>query len=221
MFNPRFTPMSSFFIIAHRGGKGPCTENTLEAFQYGLEHGANAVEMDVRFDRSSKHFYLEHDFIHSPKKRKNTIDKIIPFLPAETSFFIELKTLTLFGKFSRHFLDVIRKYDLLSRAVVISFNPFVLYQLRKLKPDIQIGFLCASETWGWLFRKWVCKLLRPQFLLLNRKMLNKKMVRFGNEMKLKIISFTSNNEEAWLKAKALALNGVITDYPQEVRDLVG
>jgi glycerophosphoryl diester phosphodiesterase len=35
-------------IIAHRGASGSAPENTMPAFELAIEHGANAIELDVR-----------------------------------------------------------------------------------------------------------------------------------------------------------------------------
>ena len=38
-------------VIAHRGGAGLAPENTLKAFDRGLQHGADGLELDVRLSR--------------------------------------------------------------------------------------------------------------------------------------------------------------------------
>ncbi|NNJ71126.1 MAG: glycerophosphodiester phosphodiesterase [Kiritimatiellales bacterium] len=45
---------SSTEIIAHRGASADAPENTLEAFQLGLDQGAEAIECDVRLSRDGK-----------------------------------------------------------------------------------------------------------------------------------------------------------------------
>ena len=97
--------MNRFLIVAHRGGFSDFKENTLQALKHGLENGANAVEMDVRFDALRSRFYLEHDFFHPAKNKENVIDKVIPFLPKESTLFIEVKTLAwIRKKYALHFL---------------------------------------------------------------------------------------------------------------------
>ncbi len=133
--------MSSLFIVAHRGGKGPYEENTLQALQYGLEQCGNAVEMDVRFDHLRKRFYLEHDFLHAPRKNHNVIDKVIPFLPTTATLFVELKTLYwLRRKYTLRFLKIIEQFALDKRAIIMSFNPFVLVQLKSRAPTSRSDF---------------------------------------------------------------------------------
>lgn len=50
MRNPLIEP-GRRLIIAHRGASAEAPENTLEAFQLGLDQGADALEMDVRLTR--------------------------------------------------------------------------------------------------------------------------------------------------------------------------
>ena len=46
--------------VAHRGAAGLAPENTLAAFQAGLEHGADALELDVHLSRDG-HLVVIHD----------------------------------------------------------------------------------------------------------------------------------------------------------------
>lgn len=218
--------MYPFFIVAHRGGKSPYKENTLEALQHGLKHCGNAVEMDVRFDHLRKRFYLEHDFLHSPMDNMNVIDKIIPYLPGHATLFIELKTLySLRKKYALHFLKVVEQMELAHRAIIMSFNPFVLIHLKGLASHLQIGFLLSNRFWGWMFRAWVYKVLKPQYLMLNKHIFHKKifldkMLTFARIHKLKVLIFTANELEYWQKVKEYQLDGVITDYPREACSVI-
>ena len=51
-------------MVAHRGGAGLAPENTLAAFRAGLEHGADALELDVHLSRDG-----ELVVIHDPISR--------------------------------------------------------------------------------------------------------------------------------------------------------
>lgn len=212
--------MGKIKIVAHRGGKTPFHENSLEAFRYSIEHGADAVEMDMRYDHYKQRFYLEHDFIHLPKDRENTISKIIPFLPEHTNLVIELKTLSWLRKrYALEFLEVVKEYKLTHRAIMISYNPFVLLQLRRFKKDLQIGFICPSHFRAWLFRKWIY-LMKPQILFMHRRIWNDQMINFARSKKCQIYGYTANKEEEWLKAKELELDGLVTDYPEEAKKVL-
>ncbi len=210
--------MNPFTIVAHRGGKGPYKENTLQAFQHAIDYGADAVEMDMRFDHYKQRFYLEHDFLHWPSDRKNTIEKVIPYLVGKTFFVIELKTLSwVRKKYALKFLEAVKKYDLMPRSLMISYNPFILLQLRKFSSGIQLGFICPSFFRWNLFKKWILGVVRPQYVLLHQRMLKKSVIHFARQRGLKILSYTMNNDEEWLMARKLEVDGIITDFPQEAR----
>lgn len=49
-------------LLAHRGGRGPWRENTLEAFLGALEQGADGVELDVRRTRDGT-LVVHHDAV--------------------------------------------------------------------------------------------------------------------------------------------------------------
>lgn len=213
--------MNSLFIVAHRGGKGPYGENTLEAMKYGLEQCGNAVEMDVRFDHLRRRFYLAHDLLHSRKKKFNLIENVVPFLPAKTTLFIDLKTLYWLGRrYTIQFLKVIEELALDKRAIIISFNIFVLVQLKNRAPYLHIGYLVRNNFWAMVFRTWVYWLLKPQYLILNCKFFKnkpalKRMLAFARKHHMKVLTYTANSPEDWYNALEYEFDGVITDYPQE------
>ncbi len=208
--------------MAHRGGKSSYKENTLGAFQFGLKHGAHALEMDVRFDHLRHRFYLEHDFFHFPWDNFNIVDKVFPHLPENIPLFIELKSLSWLTKnYAREFLKVIKRFNLEKRATIISFNPFVLRFLQKLEPSVQIGFSIRSDFWENQFYRWVYHVLKPKFLVLRHKMINKKIIDFAKKREIRTYIFTANTPEDWQKAKDFEIEGVITDYPSEAWEAVG
>ncbi len=218
--------MDPLYIVAHRGGKGPHEENTLEALKYGLEQCGNAVEMDVRFDHLRKRFYLEHDFLHSPRKNANTIDKVIPFLPVDATLFVELKTLYwLRRRYTVHFLKIIEQFALDQRAIIMSFNFFVLAQLRNRAPYLHVGYLVRNTFWGFVFRRWVYWVIKPQYIIMNRLFFKRKtslllMLDFAREHNIKVITYTVNSMEDWYNAMEYKLDGVITDYPKEACEIL-
>jgi glycerophosphoryl diester phosphodiesterase len=47
--SPRHSPI----VVAHRGSSGRAPENTITAFRYALEDGADAIELDARISKDS------------------------------------------------------------------------------------------------------------------------------------------------------------------------
>ncbi len=204
--------MNKITIVAHRGCRKPFTENTVEAFKYAIENGNKAVEMDVRYDYWHHRFFLEHDRLHLPSKKRNLLEKIIPTIPKDVTIFIELKTVSWLSKrFARHFLKTFQELFPERETVVISFNPFVLTFLKKLSPKMRLGFLCGNPLWNFCFQKFFWKLMQPEYFLLHKRLLNPKNVKFGKEHRMKIFSFVLNKEKEWEKAIELGVDGITTD----------
>src|SRR5471032_1443931 len=57
---PRRRGTDPVMLLAHRGGRGPWRENTLEAFAGALRLGADGVELDVR-RTSDGRLVVHHD----------------------------------------------------------------------------------------------------------------------------------------------------------------
>lgn len=213
--------MKSLLVVAHRGGKGPYRENTLDAFMHAFNSGVSAVEMDIRLDHFHDRFYLEHDLIHRPKRRRNTLDGIVPGLPKETTIFVELKTFAwLTGCFARRFLKTYKERFVPRNTLVISFNPFVLIQLRKLDPEMRLGILMGTPYWLFLFKTVLRKRMMPDVFLLHKRLFTYKNVEYGKEKGMKIWSFVLNKEKEWKKALAYGIDGITTDHPTALLEYI-
>jgi len=210
--------MNKPLIIAHRGGAGPFEENTIEALNHAVKKGSRALEIDVRFDHLKKRFYLEHDFIHSRRKnRQNVMSKVISALPDDIFFLVELKTLAWLRSFyARSFLK--EYYGLFKPAntVIISFNPFVMAQIRRLAPDLKRGYLMGNIYWRFLFRTIFHRFIRPEYLLLNKRVFNMRYMKFARKNGYKVFCFVLNDKHSWQKAIDFGIDGIITDKPVEL-----
>lgn len=213
--------MEPLLIVAHRGGaKGVFEENTLEAFHYAIEKGFSCIEMDIRLDHFRKRFFLEHDLLHSWKVKQNVFEKVCSELKNST-LFTELKTYTLTRTFyARTFCEIIKKYNLEKRVVVMSFNPFVLRQLRKICPELKLGLLCGNEVIFSLVKGYCVKKIRPEYLIFSKRILRKAKVDFARKHGYKVFTYVANKKKDWIKAKKLELDGIITDYPLKVADFL-
>jgi glycerophosphoryl diester phosphodiesterase len=207
-------------IVAHRGGsRGVYTENSLDAFYFAVKNDIKCIEMDIRLNHFNGTFYLEHDLIHSPKVRKNFFENIINFVPEDVTIFCELKTYTLNRMFyAKTFLEVVQKYNLEDKIVVMSFNPFVLSQLRKIGYKGRIGMLMGTNLMWLLFKNYMVKKIKPEYLMLSRRVINKNKINFAHSKGYKLFIHVANKEKDWDLATRLKLDGIITDYPLLLRD---
>lgn len=207
--------LSEMDIIMHRGVNSPYMENTLEAFLYSIQIGFKAIEMDLRYSFIQKIFFLEHDFLHHPRFRKNTADKVFPHLPQDIKLYIELKTNSFFTNiFSNAFSKLYKKYLIDREIIIISFNPFILFKIKKLHPEIKVGFLCGSRFFLFLFKNIVYPfILKPDLLVINRRLLKHKTVLFARKAGMKIYCYVINDNDDKYKSINMNVDGIVTDYP--------
>ncbi len=213
--------MKNLIIIAHRGGKNGFKENSVEAFEHAIREGCKVIEMDIRLNHLKKEFYLEHDFFHRPKMKKNLLSKVVDALPQNIEYLVELKTIALFRNcFARNFVEQFPRFFDYEKTLVQSFNPFVLIQLKKLDPKIRRAYLCGNPFWLFMFKLFLAAKILPESFHLHKRLLSRKNVAFGKSKKMNVISFVLNSKKTWEKALSLGVDGIITDYPKALHDYV-
>lgn len=155
-------------IIAHRGASADAPENTLEAFQLGLDQGADAIECDVRVTRDGELVAIHDSTVQrvAPVKgtvaemsraELNTLDvgswkspawrdaripalaDIMDLMPADRRIFIEIKVgLTALPPLK----NVLAASTLpVSQVVVMEFDLDTVIAMRSAFPDIEVLWL--------------------------------------------------------------------------------
>jgi len=212
--------LKNITIVAHRGGqRGYLPANTLEAFQCAVKNKVGAIEMDIRLNHWNKTFYLAHDLIHKPGAHRNFFHKVAELMPPKTTLYCELKTYTLVNSYyARAFLETVKKYNLEKQIVVMSYNPFVLSQLRRIGYKGQVGLLIGSRWMFNLARVFLIRKIRPDIMMFSRLMICKKRVKYARKHKSKIYMYVANREKDWRRGIAYNVDGLITDYPVRLRE---
>lgn len=206
--------LKSLVIASHRGGKGPFRENTPAAFLHSIQQGADAVEMDIRYDYLRGRFFLAHDFFHRPHWKRNLLQDCIKQVPADVLNIIELKTLSFASYFfARKFVKFYKENLEGRKVVVISFNPFVLMRLRKLHKKMGLGFICGDMFSHFVFEKFLYRHIRPAVYVVSKRLLNHKTVTMSKSKGMQIYTYLINSANMWQKALQFEVDGIITDVP--------
>ena len=234
---------SGLEVLAHRGGSIESLENTIESFKYSISLGCNYIETDVQLSLDGKP-YIFHDEdlnrlaginkifndLHSSE-----IDEIklfnnhkIPLLEEvllkfpETYFQIDVKT----DEVALPALKVIYDLGVQDRVCIASFSSERLELVRNKYPDI-----CIS-----MGPKEILKLLLASFGLYRGtvpgdclqipiyqygiKLVTKRFVNFVQSKDLKVIVWTINKPEEMKKLIELEVDGIITDKPKALFDIL-
>jgi len=172
-------PTDHPLIVARRGARAHAPENTLTAFELAIEHGADAIEMDVQFTSDGELIMMQGMDVdeisdgtgrirsHQLEEIKEldvgswfasefagarvpTLTEVLDALAGRVKFVLELKT---FSRKSEGMEDLaweqIERRGLVNDVTVTSFNLFALRRLKKIAPDLRTGLMQGTGLAPW------------------------------------------------------------------------
>lgn len=234
---------SGVSISAHRGGSEEAPENTLESFSYAIGLGSSYIETDVQLsadgipyifhdDDLSRLLNMEVKFnsLHSDQIEKLKLFESYQIPKLETAltqfpnalFQIDLKT----DEVALPAMKVIENLNAFDRICIASFSSNRLQKVRKKFPDT-----CLS-----MGPKEILKLLLASFGLYNKtiygdclqvpiyhygiKLVTRRFVKYVQSIGLKIHVWTINDENTMRKLIDLGVDGIITDRPKLLKEVL-
>lgn len=178
-------------IFAHRGACAHAPENTLAAFELGLQHGADGIELDTKLCADG-HVVVIHDQtvdrttqgtgkvsqmpLASLKELDAgsyfsctyqgepipTLDEVFETIGQHTLVNIELTNYATPGDtLPEKVAELVKKHNLDENVLFSSFNPQALRQAHKCLPKVPLGLLTLPGPPGWVMRSWLGRMLVP------------------------------------------------------------
>ena len=162
------------YVMAHRGNRVLCPENTLAAFNKAFEEGADILETDLHLsadgvfmcihdatlDRTTdgsgevsekslaelKSYSASNGFFQYQDERIPTLAELSAVLPPEVAVALELKTdRFLEPEVCRQLITELRNYNIFKRTIVLSFSLPRLQAVKAVEPSIPIGWITMSK----------------------------------------------------------------------------
>lgn len=162
------------YIMAHRGNKVKCPENTLAAFRQALADGADIIETDIHptvddtfvcihdatVDRTTdgtgvvEEMRLEE--IRNLKaangrpafenEKVPTLQEFIELIPHDVAIALELKSdKFLDRKVCKRLVAQLRQSEILSRTLILSFNKEHLETIGKIDSELHLGWITLTN----------------------------------------------------------------------------
>ncbi len=127
-------------------------------------------------------------------------------------------------EFASKVLNLVKENGFSKRVCYSSFDPEILSHLRKQDPEATIGFIYGAKTIQILSLEQLLKrissisvqILSPDHDLLK----NRDDVQSLKQMGFRIIPWTVNDPERWEELIQMGVDGLITDYPQQLIDFL-
>lgn len=163
------------FLMAHRGNRALCPENTLASFRQAVRDGADILETDVHLSADGE-FICIHDAtvnrttngsgavadmtvqeikaLRALDPAGNPSDELIPTLakvaaalPPQTALALELKTdRFLEPETCRRFVEELRESKIFTRSFALSFSLPRLQSLQREAEELPIGWITMSRA---------------------------------------------------------------------------
>jgi glycerophosphoryl diester phosphodiesterase len=220
-------------VFAHRGGSALAPENTMDAFDNGLAHGADGLELDVHLSRDGV-VVVHHDrTLDRTTNLKGPIaaraaDELrraaVPTLGdvlarhRKPRVIIELKVNT--EALARAAVDVVRKADAVDRVCFGSFGLRVLRAVRALEPAVATSAAREEVRWALYRSRWRWPVTRVAYggyqvpeLAGRTRVVSPRFVNDAHRAGLAVQVWTVDTEAAARRLLDWGVDALITDRP--------
>ncbi len=183
-------------------GRGPVRQKTLAELKT-LDAGAR---FDARF----------------AGERIPTLREALHLAAGNPAFVnVEIKTDSLKGDgLEEKLVALIRGYGLGERLLISSFNPFALWRMKRLAPDLPLALLYAENQRVYLRNRWFAFLSRPDALNPSFRLATQEHVRWAKSKGYRLYVWTVDEEAEMRRLMALGVDGMITNKPDLLRRCV-
>ena len=220
-------------VYAHRGGAALRPENTIEAFDHGLDCGADGLEFDVHLSRDNVVVVHHDDTLDrtttgrgalSAQTAAELADLRVPTLTEVLTRYpripiiVEIKVDS--AGLVRRVIDELRRHDAVDRAALGSFFSRSLVEARGYEPRLRTGASKEETRWA-LYRSWVGWPLTSapyqEFQVPERsgltKIVSRRFIEYAHRAKLPVKVWTVNEEDDMHRLLDWGIDALITDRP--------
>ena len=230
-------------VLAHRGGALESYENTLESFDYSIGLGCKYIETDVQLSSDGVPYIFHdedlkrltgvnrpfHSYLSSEINDIKLFDQFkIPTLEEtlitfpNTYFQIDFKS----DEVVLPAIDIIRKTNSINRICIASFDSDRLKVVRNELPDVCLS-MGPKEVLALLLKSYGLNkndipgdCLQIPIYKYGLKLVTKRFVDFVHSQDLKIMVWTINDKKNMDYLISLGVDGIITDKPKFLFDLI-
>lgn len=162
------------YLMAHRGNRVLCPENTLASFKKACEEGADILETDLHLsldgtfmcihdatiDRTTdgsgavaektlaelKSFSASNGFMEFQEERIPTLAEVAAILPPQVGLALELKTdRFLEPEVCSRLVEELQQHGISERVIMLSFSLPRLQAVKAVAPEIPMGWITMAK----------------------------------------------------------------------------
>ncbi|MBB6621954.1 glycerophosphodiester phosphodiesterase [Clostridium gasigenes] len=235
-------------VFAHRGASSDYPENTILAFEKAIEIGATGLELDVHKSRDNKLVIIHDEDIERTFKGKGqvcnftlkelrkfknrkvmfsenskcgipTLEEVLELIKDEIEIVlnIELKTDVIsYNEIEDDVIKLVEKYNMENRIILSSFNHESIRKCKQINHNIKTGMLyyevCDAIK--------IAKKINADAIHPNAQLVTKELIEECHKNNIKVNSYTVNSPIAMRKFVEWNIDGMFTDSPELLLEVV-
>lgn len=232
----------------HRGASGYFPENTMVAFEKAIEMGATGIETDVQMtkdgvlvlihdeyvNRTTDGIGLVKDYTYKELMKLNastymknytnktsipTVEELLALAKNQDIIInFEIKSgVILYPNIEENLINLIYKEQFQNNVILSNFNHYSLVKCKEVSREIPTGILYMEglykvedycSTVG-------ANALHPYFYCAQPE-----VIQNAHEKGLKVNPFTVNDEDAMNNLILAGVDGIITNYPDKLKNIM-
>lgn len=222
--------------IGHRGARGHAPENTLLSMKKALAFGVHGIEFDIQLSSDGEPVVIHDDTLERTTNGKGSVAdftlhelqrldagegekipslrNVLDIVDKRCRLFIELKAEYATAPVAGIIKDYTTRHGWsYEQLYICAFDHAQLVHTRRLNPHIHTCALIAGipvslaaiaeEASAWA--------INP-----NVHHINQALVNDAHQRGLKVLTWTANDPRDIARAKALKVDGIISDYPDRL-----
>ena len=232
-----------FIVTAHRGASGLAPENTLAAFKKAMEIGADFSELDVHLSADGEVVLLHDDTLDrttngsgpiyewkladlkkldagswfSPEfagEPLPTLREVIQLVKGKMKLNIEIKISGNEPDIAERVVDIVRSEQFDRDCMITSFDRATVEKVKEIAPDLKVGLIFSTDYPEDVFEgNW-------EVLSSNKKNVNKGFVQKAHTAGKELHVWTVNEKEKMVELINLGVDGIITNYPNRLIEVL-
>lgn len=234
--------------FAHRGASKYFPENTILAFKEAIKTGATGIELDVHKTKDNILVVIHDEDIQRTFKGKGlvkdmtlkelrsfkcrninfeenlecrlpTLEDVLELIKDTNIILnIEIKTDKIhYEGIEKDVIDMINKYKLKEKVIISSFNHESIKICREIDDKIQIGLLYEKPIEDVIK---YAKVLGVDAIHPDLRLVSEKLIIEAKENNIKVNVYTVNYPEYMKILIKAGVNGIITDYPDLLQEVI-
>jgi glycerophosphoryl diester phosphodiesterase len=223
-------------IIGHRGAAGLAPENSLDAFQKGIEVGADVLEFDVQLTRDGIPLVIHDSTLFRTHRKTHivrwsdhaslqkaaekghkiaTLEEVLDLCFGKVLLNLEVKNRGSGSVIARFIKDkYIKKDSDWENVLFSSFKGLELRAIRRVSPHAELAMLHNRNPFAFIAYHRQLQLTAVGF---HRLYTNQLATEIAKKLNLFIYAYTVNRPAAARRLAAKGIEGFVTDNPAKLR----